>query len=67
MFDTATSTLEYRPAFGRRVAPPSARDAIAGGDRARSVDAITAELRQRVLAVRKLALLPVDLRLALAS
>ncbi len=67
MFDTATSTLEYRPAFGRRVVPPSAREAGLGGDDVRSVDAITAELRQRVLAARRLALLPIDLRLARAS
>jgi len=63
MFDSATSTLDHRPEFGRRapVAPLWATDDEQRGGR---VDAITAELRQRILAARRLARLPLDLRLA---
>jgi hypothetical protein len=51
MFESATSTLEYRPAFGRRVpAAAPARDTFWVSDLPRrSVDSITAELRQRIL------------------
>jgi hypothetical protein len=50
MFDSATSTLEYRPTFGRR-APhtPSARDGFYAPGWGRGVDSITAELRRRIL------------------
>jgi hypothetical protein len=65
MFDTATSTIEYRPSFGRRTpAGMPARQAGEDSERCGSVDAFTAALRQRILAARPLVRLTIDLRLA---
>jgi hypothetical protein len=59
MFDSATSTLEYRPEFGRR-APATRVWATDNDTRGGRVDAITAELRQRILAAHQPARHPTE-------
>ena len=63
MYDSATSTLEYRPPFGRPDVPlHPCRDGIPD-EAPNGVDAIAAELRLRILSARSILRAPPPCRL----